>query len=111
MPSTTISIAVDLRTQPVRDGYQVDNCLAMDVTMRLLGGPSRLNISSTMLEHFAWIVQRTVDFQLWQFLHPITDLLPQPSRALSRWALVRSFISLKRRIHTNKYVLREAIAM
>jgi len=108
MPPAGFSVAIDLRSQPVRDGFHVDGCLTMEITVRLDSGPSRLQLSLHTLEHILWLVRRTNCFQLWQFLHPLTE---QPQRVADRWACVRSFIRLRRRVHSNVYSISEAIQM
>lgn len=108
MPPTSFSVSVDLRSQPIRDGFHVDSCLTMEITVMLEGGPSRLQFSLCTIDHLQWFVRRALDFQLWQYMHPLMD---QPRRAAARWAIVRSCVSLKRRIHGNTYALSEAITM
>lgn len=113
MPATSFSTTIDLKSTSVRDGFHADSCLVMEITLCLEKHPSRLSLTTCTLEHLQWFVARTLDFQLWQFLHPMND---QPSgsaksKALARWCLVRSFVALKKRIHSNSYTLRAAITM
>lgn len=107
VPLTNFSVAIEMRSQPIRDGFQVDSCLTLEITVRL-EGPSRIHSTMCTFEHLQWFVRRTLDFQLWQFLHPVQEA---PQRAKPRWALLRSFVALKRRIHSNSYALSEAITM
>jgi len=107
MPPANFVVGIDLRSQPVRDGFHVDSCLTMEITVKL-AEPSRIHFSTVVLDHLSWFVRRTLDFQLWQFLHPVRD---PPERSRDRWSMIRSFVALKRRIHSNTYSLREAIMM
>jgi len=105
MPPATFSVSIDMRSQPIRDGFHVDSCLTMEITV-CLAAPSRLHFTMCVLEHLRWFIRRTLDFQLWQFMHPVP-----PRRSTGRWHMLRSFVALKRRIHANNYALSEAITM
>jgi len=107
MPLTSFSASIELSSQPVRDGFTVDSCLTMEITVHL-EAPSRLRFSLHTLKHLQWFITRTLDFQIWQFLHPVND---RPDKASKWWHTLRTFVALKRRIHSNVYILREAIAM
>mmetsp|Transcript_38013 Transcript_38013/g.88856 ORF Transcript_38013/g.88856 Transcript_38013/m.88856 type:complete len:2604 (-) Transcript_38013:319-8130(-) len=115
MPPTSFAISLDLKSTLVRDGFHVDNCLVMEIAVKLEGTPSRLHFSDGAVEHLQWFVSRTLDFQLWQFLHPTTQQARFSARgrgrAQARWTVLRRFLALRRRIHSNAYSLEEAITM
>lgn len=108
MPPTSISIVISLKSQPMRFGTHVDNCLSMDVEVSMPQEKSRFNVSSRMLEHFKWFQVRASQFHLWQFLHP---MCPTPRNSRERWRLVHKSLALKRRIIDNKHTLKEALTM
>jgi len=116
MPNTSFSIALDLKSTLVRDGFHVDSCLVMEIAVKLEGTPSRLHFSDGMVEHLQWFISRTLDFQLWQFLHPTMAAVGRSavrgrSKAQALWGIIRRLVALRRRIHSNTYSLEEAITM
>ena len=107
LPPTSFSVRVELASRPSDEGAHADGCLTMDVTVRL-ETLSRLNVSLALLEHAQWLLARTSDFQLWQFLHTRRG---SPQSARDRWATVHDLQALKRRVHSGRYTLAEAVAM
>lgn len=108
MVPTSCSVSVDLRSQAVREGFQLDGCLHMEISVKLEGGPSRLHFNRSILDTGEWFVRRTLDFQIWQFMHPT---LERPTDARARWRALWSFTALQRRVHNNQYSAHDAIQM
>lgn len=108
MPAASAAVAIDLRAQPLTEGLSADGCLTMEISVRLEGGPSRLNLGLPALEHAQWLARRILDYQLWQYLHASTSW---PNRGSGRWRLLQHFLALRRRVQGNRHTLREAIQM
>lgn len=107
LPSTDVSIKVDLKSQSLFTDCHVENCLTLEVVI-CLQNPSRLRVTAGIVEGMRWLVRRALDFQMWPFLHALHG---KPANGLGRWHVLRSFIHLKRRIQGNAYNLHDAIRM
>lgn len=107
LPPTCFALGVDLRSQPLRESFQVDSCLTMEVALQL-NGVSRLNATWHALRHAQWLATRMWELQLWHFLHPWSSPGGGPA---ARWSLLRRCVTIRRRLHSNRYILREAVAM
>eukprot|EP00435_Cladocopium_sp_Y103_P067355 s325_g29.t3 len=107
LPSTDVSIKVDLKSQSLFTDCHVENCLTLEVVI-CLQNPSRLRVTAGIVESMRWLVRRALDFQMWPFLHALHG---KPANGLGRWHVLRSFIHLKRRIQKNAYNLHDAIRM
>ncbi|CAL1132524.1 unnamed protein product [Cladocopium goreaui] len=107
LPSTDVSIKVDLKSQSLFTDCHVENCLTLEVVI-CLQNPSRLRVTAGIVEGMRWLVRRALDFQMWPFLHALHG---KPANGIGRWHVLRSFIHLKRRIQGNAYNLHDAIRM
>lgn len=107
LPSTDVSINVDLKSQSLFTDCHVENCLTLEVVI-CLQNPSRLRVTAGIVEGMRWLVRRALDFQMWPFLHALHG---KPANGKGRWHILRSFIHLKRRIQGNAYNLNDAIRM
>ncbi|CAJ1360082.1 unnamed protein product [Effrenium voratum] len=107
MPATDVSIKVDLKSQALYTDCHVENCLTLEVVV-CLQNPSRLRFTASIVEGMRWLVRRTLDFQMWPFLHALHG---KPATGKGRWHVLRSFIALKRRIQSNAYSLNDAVRM
>ncbi|CAE7871789.1 Ank2 [Symbiodinium microadriaticum] len=107
MPSTDMSIKVDLKSQALFTDCHVENCLTLEVAL-CLQNLSRLRFTASIVEGIRWLVRRTLDFQMWPFLHALHG---KPATGRGRWHVIRSFVALKRRIQSNAYALQDAVRM
>ncbi|CAE7807180.1 unnamed protein product [Symbiodinium sp. CCMP2592] len=107
MPSTDVSIKVDLKSQALFTDCHVENCLTLEVAL-CLQNLSRLRFTASIVEGIRWLVRRTLDFQMWPFLHALHG---KPATGRGRWHVIRSFVALKRRIQSNAYALQDAVRM
>lgn len=107
LPSTDVSIKVDLKSQSLFTDCHVENCLTLEVVI-CLQNPSRLRVTAGIVEGMRWLVRRALDFQMWPFLHALHG---KPANGIGRWHVLRSFTHLKRRIQGNAYNLHDAIRM